>query len=88
MFELSAFLSFFTAIIGLSSTLHFSFGVLRQTSENIFYSSLAYNNANPEIRNSLVEQKVDYFMGFLTLVVTFILQILVSIVDFYNNDSH
>jgi hypothetical protein len=72
---LSTFLSIFAASIGFMASGFFAIGAMTMTSTKIFEISSTYWDANRHWGDSIADQRADYIIGGLLLLLSFSLQL-------------
>ena len=72
--ELPTFLSILSAIIGFIASGFFAIGAMTMTSTKIFEISSTYFDTNRHWGDSIAEQRADYIVGGLLLLLSFSLQ--------------
>ena len=78
---LSTFLNILGASIGLMSAVSFSFGAMMMTPTNIRKISVMYMDANQHWADSIADQRADYIVGGVLLLLSFFLQLSASLVS-------
>ena len=77
---LSTFLNIFGACVGFMSASFFSVGAMMMTPEKIQKVAASYWDANQHWGDSIADQRADYIVGGLLLLLSFSLQLSASLV--------